>query len=62
MEQTLREHIGKLEAKIVNMKKQLREADVSAFQRAEHELDLANAEQALQLFHEAYELEQRLKR
>jgi hypothetical protein len=58
MEQTLREHIGRLEAKIVNLKKQLRDADVAVFQRTELELDLANAEQALQLFHKAYELEQ----
>jgi len=61
MEQTLREHIGKLETKIVNLR-QLRDADTPAFQRTEQELDLANAERALRLFHKAYEFEQRLKR
>jgi hypothetical protein len=61
MERTLREHIGRLEEKIVILKRQLRDKDLPAYQRTEKELDLQNAEHALSLFRKAHELEQKVK-
>jgi hypothetical protein len=60
MERTLRDHIGRLEEKIVILKRQLRDSDLPVYQRSEKALELENAEQALSLFRKAYEFEQRL--
>lgn len=60
MQRPLSEHIGRLEEKIVILKRQLRDEDLPDYQRAERELDLTNAEQALMLFLKANELEQKL--
>jgi hypothetical protein len=62
MQRTLQEHIARLEGKIVALKRQLREENLPAYQRSEQELDLVNAEQALNLFRRAYELEQKIPR
>lgn len=60
VQRTLQEHIGRLEEKIVILKRQLRGDDVSEYQRNESQLDLANAEEALKLFRRAYQLEQKI--
>lgn len=59
MQRTLREHITRLEEKIVVLKRELRDPDLPGYQRSERELTLANAEEALRLFRKAYDLEQR---
>ena len=60
MKRPLGEHISQLEEKIEILKMQLRSDDLPDFLRAEQELQLANAEQALMLFRNAYEIEQKL--
>ena len=61
MQRPLQEHISRLEEKIVFLKRQLRNGhDLPAYQRAERELELSNAEQALALFRQAYELERQI--
>ena len=60
MQHTLQEHIARLEGKIVALKRQLRDDNLPAYERTERELDLVNAEQALKLFRNAYELEQKI--
>ena len=62
MERPLMEHIAQLERKIVILKREIRDADLPAYQRSERELDLANAEDALRLFLKAYELEQKISK
>lgn len=60
MQRPLREHISRLEEKIIVLKKELRDADLPDYQRSEREIALANAEEALRLFRKAYDLEQRI--
>lgn len=59
MEQTLNQHLARLEQTIVALKRELR-GELSTYERAERELALLNAEEALNLFHRAYEIEQRV--
>jgi len=59
MQRPLQEHIARLEEKIIVLKRELRDSDLLEYQRSERELALKNAEEALRLFHKAYELEQR---
>jgi hypothetical protein len=61
VQKPLSEHIGRLEEKIVILKRELRNTDLPVYQRSERELDLTNAEEALRLFRKAYDLEQRLQ-
>lgn len=60
MQRTLSEHIGQLEAKIVALRGELQALDLGPFQRTERELALMNAEEALNLFKRAYEVEKRV--
>lgn len=60
MQQSLSDHIARLEQKIVLLKRELRDPDLADYQRSECEISLENAEEALKLFRKAYELEQRL--
>jgi len=60
MQKPLREHIAQLEEKIVILRRELRDRDLPSYQRAERELALINAEEALNLFRRAYEVEQRV--
>lgn len=60
MQRTLKEHITRLEEKIVVLRRELRDANLPDYQRIERELDLTNAEEALRLFSKAYDLEQRI--
>jgi hypothetical protein len=60
MQRTLRQHIAELEQTIVNLKAELRKADLVPYQRAERELALLNAQEALSLFRRAYEVEKRV--
>lgn len=62
MQSTLREHITRLEEKIVGLKRELREPGLSEYQRSEREIDLSNAEEALRLFRRAYDLERKVVR
>ena len=55
----MNERIARLEERIVALRRELRDADLSAHQRNERELALANAEEALHIFRWAYVLEQR---
>lgn len=61
MQRPLSEHIGLLAEKIVVLERELRSEGLPDYQRAERELQLQNAEEALRLFHKAYELEQQIK-
>jgi len=60
MQQTLQEHILRLEEKIVVLKRELRAVGLSDYEKQEKQLDLDNAEQALALFRRAYELERKI--
>lgn len=60
MQRPLMEHIAQLERKTAILKKEIRDADLPAYQQSERELDLSNAEEALALFRKAYELEQKI--
>ena len=60
MQRTLSTHISDLEQRIKALKRELRGNDLTEYQRAERELALLNAEESLNLFRWAYEVEQRL--
>jgi hypothetical protein len=60
MQRTLSQHIADLEQKVVYLKRVLRGEDLSVYQRAERELALLNAEESLNLFRRAYEVELRV--
>jgi hypothetical protein len=60
MQQPLNQHISRLEATIVTLRRELRDNELPAYQRAERELALLNAEESLNLFRRAYEVEQRV--
>lgn len=60
MQRPLKEHVARLEEKIISLKRELRNPDLAAYQRSELEIDLSNAEEALRLFRTAYELEQKI--
>lgn len=60
MQRSLQEHISRLEEKIVILRRQLRSDDLPDYQRSEQELDFSNAEQALNLFRMAYDIEQKI--
>lgn len=57
MEKTLTDHIGRLEEKIVALKRELQADNLTPFEREERELAIANAQEAIRLFCMAYELE-----
>ena len=54
MQRPSSEDIARLEEKIIILKRQLRADGLPSYRRAELELALANAEQALGLFRRAY--------
>ena len=60
MQRPLQEHIAHLEKKIIVLKQEIRSGQLPAYQRAQLELDLANAEEALKLFYKAFALEQKI--
>ena len=60
MQRPLHDHIAQLEERIIGLKRLLRADGLPSYQRNERELDLANAEEALQLFRKAYDLEQKI--
>jgi len=60
MQRTLQDHIARLEEQIVIMRRELRDDSLAPYEKSEREIALANAEEALRLFHRAYDLEQRV--
>jgi len=60
VQRTLNEHIARLEEKIVILKRELRNPDLTDYERSERDISLSNAEEALKLFRKAYDLEQRM--
>lgn len=47
MQRPLKEHIVRLEEKIIALKKELRDPDLADYERSEREIALSNAPQAL---------------
>jgi len=62
VQKPLSEHIARLEEKIINLRRELRDTTLAAFQRNEREIALSNSEEALRLFRRAFDLEEKVAR